>query len=54
MKSDQVVVSEATKNPSSLSNLQPMTTKNLKKQRKIIRCQGGVKEKVPELNLQIK
>jgi hypothetical protein len=51
MKRDQVVVSQATKNPSSLSNLQPLTTTNLQKQRKRIIRQGGVKEKIPELNL---
>jgi hypothetical protein len=51
MKRHQVVVSQATKNPSRLSNLQPMTTSNLQKQRKIINCQGGVNKKVSELNL---
>jgi hypothetical protein len=51
MKRDQVVVSQETKNPSSLSNLQLMTTKNLQKQRKTIICRGGVKKKVPKLNL---
>jgi hypothetical protein len=51
MKRDQVVVSQETKNPSSLSNLQPMTTTNLQKQRKTINHPGGIKKKVPELNL---
>jgi hypothetical protein len=54
MKSDQVVVSEATKNPSILSNIQLLTTKSLQKQRKRIRCQGGVKENILELNLKNK
>jgi hypothetical protein len=51
MKRDKVVVIQETKNPSSLSNLQPMTTTKLQKQRKIINHQGGVKKKVPELSL---
>jgi hypothetical protein len=51
MKRDQVVFSQATKHPSSLSNLQPMTTTNLQRQRKIINRQGGVKEKVTEMNM---
>ena len=54
MKRDQVVVSQATKNPSSLSNLQPLTTTNLQKQRKRISHEGGVKEKLPELNMKNK
>jgi hypothetical protein len=51
MKRDQVLFNQATKNPSSLSNLQPLTTTNLQKQRKRINRQGGVKEKLPEMNL---
>jgi hypothetical protein len=51
MKKDQVVANQATKNPSSLSNLHSLTTTNMEKQRKIISHQGRVKEKVPELNL---
>ena len=51
MKRDQVVFIQATKTSSSLSNLQPMTTTNLQKQMKIINHLGGVKKKVPELNL---
>jgi hypothetical protein len=51
MKRDQVLVSQATKNLSSLSNLQPLTTTNLHKQWKIISLQGGVNKKVPKLNL---
>jgi hypothetical protein len=39
------------KNPSSFSNLHSLTTTNMEKQRKIISCQGRVKEKVPELNM---
>ena len=41
MKRDQVVVSQATKNPSSFSNIQPLRTTKLQKQRKIINRQGG-------------
>jgi hypothetical protein len=37
---DQVVIIQETKNPSSLSNLQPMTTTNLQKQRKTINRSG--------------
>ena len=44
MKRDQVVVIQATKTSSSLSNLQPMTTTNPQKQRKIINRLGGVKK----------
>jgi hypothetical protein len=51
MKKDQIVVSQATNNPSSLSNLHSLKTTNMEKQRKIISRQGRVKEKVPELNL---
>jgi hypothetical protein len=51
MKRDQVVIIQATKTSSSLSNLQPMMTTNLQKQRKIINPPGGVKKKVTELNL---
>jgi hypothetical protein len=51
MKRDQVVANQETNNPSNLSNLQPMTTTNLQKQRKTINCPGGVKKKVPGLNL---
>jgi hypothetical protein len=51
MKRDEVVGSQETKNPSCLSNLQPLTTTNLHKQRKRINHQGGVNEKLPELNL---
>jgi hypothetical protein len=54
MKRDQVVVSQQIKNPSSLSNLQLLTTTNLQKQRTRISHQGGVKEKLPELNLENK
>ena len=54
MKRDQVVVIQATKNPSSLSNIQPMTTTNLHKQKKIIICRGGVMKEVLELKLWIK
>jgi hypothetical protein len=51
MKRVQVVVSQETKNPLSLSNLQTTTTTNLQKQRKTINRPGGVNKKVPELNL---
>jgi hypothetical protein len=51
MNRDQVVISQEMKNPSSLSNLQPMTTTNLQKQRKTINRPGRVKKKVPRLNL---
>jgi hypothetical protein len=51
MNMDQVVINQATMNPSSLSNLQPMTTTNLQKQRKTISRPGGVKKKVPGMNL---
>jgi hypothetical protein len=51
MKMDQVVVSEATKNPSIFSNVQQLTTTKLQKQRKTISRQGGVKENLPEMNL---
>jgi hypothetical protein len=51
MKSDQVVVSQETKNLSSLSNPQTLTTVTLQKQINKISHQEGMKEKVPELNL---
>jgi hypothetical protein len=51
MKRDQVVVSQETKNLSSLSNPQTLTTVTLQKQRKKISHQEGMKEKVPEPNL---
>jgi hypothetical protein len=51
MKRDQVVVSQETKNLSSLSNPQTLTTVILKKQRKKISHQEGMKEKAPETNL---
>jgi hypothetical protein len=51
MKRDQVVESQETKNPSSLSNVQPMTTTNLQKQRKTIIRPRKVRKKVPGLNL---
>jgi hypothetical protein len=54
MKRDQVVVSQETKNLSSLSNPQTLTIVTLQKQRKKISHQEGMKEKVPELNLQIR
>jgi hypothetical protein len=39
------------KNPSSFSKVQPMTIKSMQKQRKTIIHPGGIKKKVPELNL---
>jgi hypothetical protein len=54
MKRNQVVINQATKNPSSLSNLPSMTTKNLQKQKKIIVYLGGVMKEVPELKLWIR
>jgi hypothetical protein len=45
MKRDQVVVSQETKNPSGLSNLQPMTTTNPQKQRKTTSRPVSVKKK---------
>jgi hypothetical protein len=54
MKRDQVVINQAIKNSSILSNPQLLTTKNLQTPRKGINCQGGVMEKLPELNLKNK
>jgi hypothetical protein len=51
MKKDQVVINQETKNPSSWSNIQSMTTTNLQKQKEIVIHQGDMKENVPELNL---
>jgi hypothetical protein len=51
MKKDQIIVSQATKNPLSLSNLHSLTIINMEKQRKIINHQGREKEEVPELKL---
>ena len=54
MKRDQVVINQATRNPSSLSNLPSMTTKNPHKQKKIIIFLGGVMKEVPEMKLWIR
>jgi hypothetical protein len=54
MKRDQVVINQATKNSSIFSNPQLLTTTNLQTPRKGINRQGGVKEKIPELNLKNK
>jgi hypothetical protein len=54
MKKDQVVIIQIIQNPSSLSNLQSLTTTTLQKQRKKINHQEGMKEKVLEPNLYIR
>ena len=54
MKKDQVVNIQVIQNLSSLSNPQTLTTFTLQKQRKKISHQEGMKEKVPEPNLQIR
>jgi hypothetical protein len=49
MKKDQVVIIEVIHDPSSLSNLQSLTTTTFQKQRKKISHQEGMKNKVPEM-----
>jgi hypothetical protein len=51
MKKDQVVIIQVIHNPSSLSKLPSLKTTTLKKQRKKISHQEGMKEKVPEPKL---